>query len=130
MNAIERMPAIIRFIAVPSNMGVVAVYALNEEFKSILRESKNGMISPFSYVLSKTILVLPILFIFGLFALGIPLYVVQDAPKDGLGDQFEVEISRRPDPVGTCGLERYGRDARPLSRHHDAPKASRRGAGC
>ena len=69
-------------MGVPSNMGVVAVYALNEEFKSILRESKNGMISPYSYVLSKTILVFPIFFIFGLFALGIPLYVVQDAPPE------------------------------------------------
>ena len=63
-------------------MGVVAVYALNEEFKSILRETKNGMVTPFSYVLSKTILVIPIFFIFGLFALGIPLFVVQDAPKE------------------------------------------------
>ena len=55
------------FIGMPTNMGVVAVYSLNEEFKSILRESKNGMISPFSYVLAKTILVIPILLIFGLF---------------------------------------------------------------
>lgn len=79
---IIRVFSLARFVAVPSNMGVVAVYALNEEFKSILRESKNGMIKPFSYVLAKTILVLPIFFIFGLFALSIPLYVVQDAPKE------------------------------------------------
>ena len=50
------------FIGVPTNMGVVAVYSLNEEFKSILRESKNGMISPYSYVLAKTVLVIPIFF--------------------------------------------------------------------
>ena len=76
------------FVGVPSNMGVVAVYALNEEFKTILRESKNGMISPFSYILSKTILVLPIFFVFGFFALGIPLYAVQDAP----GESFHMVI--------------------------------------
>lgn len=65
------------FIGVPSNMGVVAVYALNDEFKSILRETKNGMVSPISYILAKTILVLPIMFIFAVFALGIPGFLVQ-----------------------------------------------------
>ena len=39
-------------------MGVVAVYALNDEFKSILRESKNGMVSPMSYVLAKSTMVI------------------------------------------------------------------------
>lgn len=66
-------------------MGVVAVYTLNEEFKSILRESKNGMVSPLSYVLAKSILVIPIFFIFGLFSLGIPFYAVQGAPVESFG---------------------------------------------
>ena len=35
--------------------------------------------------LSKSILVLPIFFLFALFALGIPLYVIQDAPKESFG---------------------------------------------
>lgn len=65
-------------IAVPSNMGVVAVYALNDEFKSILRETKNGMVSPISYILAKTILVIPIMFVFAIFGLGIPAFVIQD----------------------------------------------------
>lgn len=71
-----------RFIGVPANMGVVAVYVLNDEFKSIVRESKNGMVSSLSYVLAKTILVLPILFVFSLFALGIPLFLVIGAPGE------------------------------------------------
>ena len=66
-------------------MGVVAVYTLNEEFKSILRESKNGMVSPLSYVLAKTILVIPIFFIFGLFSLGVPFFGVQGAPGESFG---------------------------------------------
>lgn len=66
-------------------MAVVAVYVLNQEFKSILRESKNGMVSPFSYVLAKTILVLPVFFIFGLFSLGLPLFAVQGAPGESFG---------------------------------------------
>ena len=66
-------------------MGVVAVYALNDEFKSILRETKNGMNSGLSFVLAKSLLVLPILFVFALFALGIPLYAIQDAPIESFG---------------------------------------------
>ena len=66
-------------------MGVVAVYALNDEFKSIVGETKNGMVSAVSYVLAKTVLVIPIIFIFALFSLGLPAYVVQDAPAESFG---------------------------------------------
>jgi hypothetical protein len=66
-------------------MAVVAVYSLNDEFKSVVREAKNGQVSGFSYVLAKSILVLPILFIFSLFALGIPLYIIQDAEGESFG---------------------------------------------
>lgn len=70
------------FIGVPSNMGVVAVYALNDEFKSILRESKNGMVTASSYILAKTVLVIPIMFIFAAFAIGVPGFVIQDFLPD------------------------------------------------
>ena len=63
-------------VGVPSNMGVVAVYALNEEFKSILSETKNGMVSGLAYVVAKSILVLPIMILFAIFGLGIPLFAV------------------------------------------------------
>jgi ABC-type multidrug transport system ATPase subunit len=76
-QATNKMWASIWFISVPCNMGVVAVYALNDEFKSIIRETKNGMVSASSYALTKTILVLPVMIIFSLFALGIPGFVVQ-----------------------------------------------------
>jgi hypothetical protein len=76
---------ILRHIAVSSNMGVVAVYALNDEFKTILRENKNGMVSPLSYVFAKTILVIPIMFIFGIFALGIPTFAIMDFPGSSFG---------------------------------------------
>jgi ABC-2 type transporter len=61
-------------------MTAVAVYLLNEEYKSISREIKNGMLNPFSYICAKTILVLPILFLFTLFAIGIPLFAIQSVP--------------------------------------------------
>jgi hypothetical protein len=66
-------------------VGVVAVYALNDEFKSIQRESQNGMISAGSYVFAKSLLTLPILFIFALFALVIPNYIIQDVPWSAFG---------------------------------------------
>jgi hypothetical protein len=66
-------------------VGVVAVYALNDEFKSIQRESQNGMISAGSYVVVKSLLSLPILFFFALFALLIPSYVIQDVPWSAFG---------------------------------------------
>jgi len=46
------------------------------------------MVNPLSYVLAKTILVFPWLFVFALFAHGIPLYLVQDAP----GEAFVIEL--------------------------------------
>jgi len=70
------------FVAVSTNLGVVAVYALNDEFKSILRESKNGMVRPFGYVIAKSIMVIPIMFVFSLFALGINSFAIQDSPGE------------------------------------------------
>lgn len=66
-------------------VGVVAVYALNDEFKSILGETKNGMVSALSYVLAKTVLVIPIMFVFSLFATGIPMFAIQDFPAEAFG---------------------------------------------
>lgn len=84
-QAINKMWLIIWYVGVPTNMGVVAVYSLNDEFKSILRETKNGMTSGLSYVLAKTVLVIPIFFAFALFALGIPAFAIQDYPADAFG---------------------------------------------
>lgn len=66
-------------------MGVVAVYALNDEFKSILRETKNGMINPLTYVAVKSIMVIPLLYIMSLFALAIPGLAIQDFPTETFG---------------------------------------------
>lgn len=69
-------------------MACVAVYLLNDEFKSISREVKNGMLNPFSYIWAKTVLVIPILFMFSLFSLGIPMYAIQAVPKETFGAQI------------------------------------------
>eukprot|EP00039_Didymoeca_costata_P000872 m.47690 g.47690 ORF g.47690 m.47690 type:complete len:632 (+) comp10525_c0_seq2:112-2007(+) len=64
------------FIGVPTNMGVVAVWAYNAEFKAIRREVKNGMVSPLAYLAATTLIQLPVMFAFGLFALGVPAYAI------------------------------------------------------
>lgn len=84
-QSLNKMWVSIWFIAVPSNMGVVAVFVLNEEFKSILAEGKNGMVSAGSYVLAKSVIVLPVLFIFAIFSLGIPMFAIQGVPKEAFG---------------------------------------------
>eukprot|EP00522_Entomoneis_paludosa_P008044 CAMPEP_0172450260 /NCGR_PEP_ID=MMETSP1065-20121228/8680_1 /TAXON_ID=265537 /ORGANISM="Amphiprora paludosa, Strain CCMP125" /LENGTH=636 /DNA_ID=CAMNT_0013202039 /DNA_START=29 /DNA_END=1939 /DNA_ORIENTATION=+ len=81
-QALNKFWVTIWFVAVPSQLGVVAVYALNDEFKSLLRETKNGMLSGVSYVVAKSVLTLPIMYIFSLFALGIPFYAVIGGPGE------------------------------------------------
>jgi hypothetical protein len=84
-QALNKMWLNIWLIAIPSNMGVVAVYALNDEFKTILRESKNGMVGPLSYVFAKSLLVIPIMFVFAIFALAIPAFAIMDFPIETFG---------------------------------------------
>ena len=59
-------------------VGSLAVCKLNAEFALILREARNGMVVPFSYIIAKTILVLPIIFIFSLLAIGVPGFAIQN----------------------------------------------------
>lgn len=81
----RRFLAFVFMAGVPSNFAVVAVYKLNQELKSICIENKNGMGSPMSYILAKTILVTPILFVFAFAALGVPAYIIQDYPIASFG---------------------------------------------
>ena len=75
---LNRMWLTVWFIGVPANMGVVTVYACNSEFNSIIKEVKNGMISPLSYLISKTLLEIPIMFLFGIIALGVSAYGISN----------------------------------------------------
>ena len=59
-------------------MGVVTVYACNAEYNSIIKEVKNGMVTPLSYLISKTILEIPIMFLFGIVALGVSAYGISN----------------------------------------------------
>ena len=75
---LNRMWLTVWFIGVPANMGVVTVYACNAEYNSIIKEVKNGMVTPLSYLISKTILEIPIMFLFGIVALGVSAYGISN----------------------------------------------------
>ena len=66
-------------------MAVVAVYKLNLELKSVFVENKNGMGSAISYIIAKTILVTPILFLFSIASLGVPGFIIQRFPPSTFG---------------------------------------------
>ncbi|CAJ1945545.1 unnamed protein product [Cylindrotheca closterium] len=63
-------------ISLGSMFAVVAVFVLNSEFKSIMREVRNGMINPVTYIMAKTILVLPVMLLFGAAALSTGVYAI------------------------------------------------------
>uniref|UniRef100_A0A7R9ZID9 ABC-2 type transporter transmembrane domain-containing protein n=1 Tax=Craspedostauros australis TaxID=1486917 RepID=A0A7R9ZID9_9STRA len=73
------------FVSISTNMGIVAVYALNNEFKSIQQESQNGMVSAATYVMVKSILVVPIFILFAIFSLLIPAYAIHGLPWEAFG---------------------------------------------
>ena len=60
--------------AVPTCMGVIAVFALNQEFVEIKREIKDGMYSPLAYIISNTFVQLPFMVLLALAALGVGPY--------------------------------------------------------
>jgi hypothetical protein len=63
-------------MAVPTSLGVVGVFAFNEEFKAIQKEVKNGMYTSWAFLLSASLLQLPMLFILSIFAVGIPGFAI------------------------------------------------------
>ena len=75
-QAINKFWLCIWFSGVSCNMAVTAVYALNEEFKSLLHETKNGMVKPLAYAMIKSILTLPVMLVFAVFAVGVQGYAI------------------------------------------------------
>ena len=82
-NVLSRAWLTVWYIGVPANMGVVAVFALNAEFRSIRREIKNGMISPAAYLIAKGLLEIPIMLLFAVCALGPAAYGISNYEPSG-----------------------------------------------
>jgi len=68
------------YMTIPVMFGTVAVYVLSDELKAIQSEQQNGMLRPLNYVMAKSILTLPFVFVYALFALGIPGLALQNYP--------------------------------------------------
>ena len=77
-----------QFLHLYLSVTVVAVYALNDEFKSILRECKNGQTSGISYAAAKITLVTPFMLLFALSSIGIPAFLIQDVPGEAASRFF------------------------------------------
>jgi len=75
-QAITKMFLIMWYGGVPSCMGVIAVFAFNLEFKAVLAEIKNGMYRPTSYLLAKSMLEIPFIFLLGAAAISASAYGV------------------------------------------------------
>jgi ABC-type multidrug transport system ATPase subunit len=73
-------------IGMPANMAAVAVYGLTEEFGSISLEVKNGMVNPITYLISKSMLVIPVMFLMSIFSCTLSLFVMMDFPWEVYGE--------------------------------------------
>mmetsp|Transcript_27970 Transcript_27970/g.65187 ORF Transcript_27970/g.65187 Transcript_27970/m.65187 type:complete len:672 (-) Transcript_27970:270-2285(-) len=80
-----RMFLCIWFIGVPSSMGVIAVYALNQEFNEIKRELKNGFYHPISYLVSNTLIQLPYMVLLAICSIGVSGYGIGNFEPSGFG---------------------------------------------
>jgi len=72
------------FQSIGSLLAVVAVYVLNGEFKSVHREVKNGLLHPLIYIAAKSVLVLPVMIVFGIAGITVSGYAILNA-KGGYG---------------------------------------------
>lgn len=73
-NALTHLWLSIWCIGVPSNAGVIAVYVFNNEFFTIKKEVKNGMVQPLPYLIANSVLQIPVMFLFGIAAVSVSQY--------------------------------------------------------
>jgi len=76
IQALNKLHLILWFLACPSLCGVVAVVFLNEEYKAVLVEVKNGMYNTHGYIMAKIAVTVPTMIIFGLAAIVIPMFLI------------------------------------------------------
>jgi len=63
-------------VGVPTSLGIIAVYAFNEENKTIVQEVKNGMYFMNPFLTAAFVLQIPVMFVLALFAVGIPGFAI------------------------------------------------------
>jgi len=70
-RAQEKIMCLLWMVAVPSAMCIISVYATNLEFKILRKEIRNGFVCPSAYLLSRTIIELPLMLVLAVCALGV-----------------------------------------------------------
>lgn len=73
-QALQRFWFIIWCCGVPSNMGIIAVYVFNQEFFSIKKEVKNGMVNKTAFLIANSIVQIPMMFLLSLAVLPVACY--------------------------------------------------------
>jgi hypothetical protein len=69
-------------------MGVIAVYAYNNEFNAIKREVKNGMLSPIPYLIANSVLLIPVMFMLAVAAISVSAYGIIDFNGERYGEMM------------------------------------------
>ena len=69
-QVLNRMWLNVWYVGVPSMVTCLLVFALNFESRLVRTEAANGMVSPVAYLVARSLLELPIVVMFTLFALG------------------------------------------------------------
>lgn len=77
-QAVYHMFLLMWYCGVPACMGIIAVFAFNIEYHSIKAEVKNGMYRATSYLVAKSILEIPMIFILSIFAISCSAYGVSN----------------------------------------------------
>jgi len=70
-HAQEKIMCLLWMVSVPSMMCIINVYTTNLEFKILRKEIRNGFVRPSAYLLSRTIIELPLMLVLSLCALGV-----------------------------------------------------------
>jgi ABC-type lipoprotein export system ATPase subunit len=70
-QAVSRVFLWMWVVAVPTMMCVIIVYACNEEFKVIRKETRNGFLSPAAYLVARTGIEIPLVVLLSVCALGV-----------------------------------------------------------
>eukprot|EP00928_Gymnodinium_smaydae_P025790 TRINITY_DN20444_c0_g1_i1.p1 TRINITY_DN20444_c0_g1~~TRINITY_DN20444_c0_g1_i1.p1 ORF type:complete len:551 (-),score=86.94 TRINITY_DN20444_c0_g1_i1:136-1788(-) len=71
------------FIAIPTLLSVIVVFATSEEFHLVKKEIKNGLLKTGAYLLSSSLLTIPYMIVLSVFSLAIPA-LIADWQMDGL----------------------------------------------
>merc|ERR1719231_150495 len=82
-EVLYRFFLVVWHVGVPTNLGLIVTYSYNEEYFAIWKEVMNGMVKPAAYIISKTIIELPMMIVLAFFCISVSLYGMADFDPAG-----------------------------------------------